>query len=200
MLKGRKHLTLNCPTFFLFFFVELMIYCSQKCWRWIKCSPGVCREECEKTFERTKHQESIWILMCRHLEPVLMSSSCGETVLGLYGFGIPGIIRSKICHLRVQGGCGRHAKTYPAHDLTESMGQSSFPHISLAIKVSLYCMPNKTCQPLLKETSVHFVKEEQLNGPLTNKHSFYITKKKWHQMLEYLGKQNKQNCLNYLLD
>lgn len=46
----------------------------------------------------------------------------------------------------------------------------------------------------------HFVKEEQLNGPLTNKHSFYITKKKWHHLLEYLGKQNKQNCLFYLLE
>lgn len=137
--------------------------------------------------------------MCRHLEPVLMSSSCGETVLGLYGFGIPGIIRSKICHLRVQGGCGRHAKTYPAHDLTESMGQSSFPHISLAIKVSLYSMPNKTCQLLLKETSVHFVKEEQLNGPLTNKHSFYI-KKNGISCLSIWGKQNKQNCLFYLLE
>lgn len=86
-----------------------------------------CREECEKTFERTKHQDSIWILMCRHLEPVLMSSSW---VLELYGFGIPGIIRSKICHLRVQDGCIRCARIQlrkHTQTLTSlaSMGQSS---------------------------------------------------------------------------
>lgn len=43
------------------------------------------------------------------------------------------------------------------------------------------------------------VNEEQLHGPLTNEHSFYITKK-LHHLLEYLGKQNKQNDLFHLIE
>lgn len=108
-----------------------------------------CWEECEKIVKRTEHQEPIWILMCRHLKPILMSNSW-ETVLGLYGFGIPGIIRymDKICHLRVQGGCVKDERTQLwKHTLpmTSACPQSDrfFLRISLAIEALLYRKPKQ---------------------------------------------------------
>jgi len=126
-----------------------MIYCSQKLLELEKNTVlGSAGRSVRKHSSEQNIRNQYGYSSCQGLE------SFGETVLGLYGLGIPGIIRLKISPLCVQGGCGRHAKTYLAHDLMEYMGQSFFLHISLAIKVSLYSILNKTCQSLLKETSV----------------------------------------------
>lgn len=63
------------------------------------------RVEYEKTFKVMQHQESIWILV-QTLRARPHGKFLNHVEVCQDGSGIPEIVRSKTCHLRVQGGRG----------------------------------------------------------------------------------------------
>lgn len=155
MLNERLHLAIKWQTFLVWF------TSVQKCWSWKKWSPEVCFTK-GGVWENIQSNAASGINMDTCVQTLRAPSSCqvlescGESVSGLYGSGIPEIIRSKICHLRVRGGRGGMPE-FSCENMPSLCAQTIL-HICVAIKRSPHSVAN---QPIFKETSAFIGESDQ---------------------------------------